>query len=79
MTVSVQEIRPGFVARISGVDVREPLAPADVAIIQNAVDHHPVLVFHVPGMTNDQQARLGRWRVPPNTRRTRPNVVWAVR
>jgi alpha-ketoglutarate-dependent 2,4-dichlorophenoxyacetate dioxygenase len=60
MTVLVQEIRPGFVARISGVDMREPIAAGDVAVIQNAIDHHPVLVFHVPGMTNDQQIRFSR-------------------
>src|SRR5580698_4125794 len=60
MTVTVHEIRPGFVAKISGVDMREQITVGDVTIIQNAIDHHPVLVFHVPGMTNDQQIRFSR-------------------
>src|SRR5262249_37734095 len=60
MTVSVQEIHPGFVARISGVDMQQPIDAGDVAIIQNAIDHHPVLVFHVPGLTNEQHIRFSR-------------------
>src|SRR3978361_433431 len=60
MTVLAREIRPGFVARVSGVDIREPIAAGDVAVIQHAIDHHPVLVFHVPGMTNEQQIRFSR-------------------
>ena len=60
MTVSVQEISPGFVARVSGVDMGKPIAAGDVAIIQNGIDHHPVLVFHVPGMTNAQQIAFSR-------------------
>ena len=60
MAALVREIRPGFVAEITNIDLREPVSTADVAIIQAAVDHHPVLVFHAPGMTNDQQIAFSR-------------------
>jgi alpha-ketoglutarate-dependent 2,4-dichlorophenoxyacetate dioxygenase len=54
MSATVQVIRPGFVAEIGNVDLRTAIAPDDVAIIQHAVDNHPVLVFRGPTLTNDQ-------------------------
>ncbi len=60
MAAQVTEIRPGFVAEIGGIDLRTPVSPADVAIIQEAVDHHPVLVFRAPGTTNEQQIAFSR-------------------
>lgn len=60
MAASVREIRPGFVAEIGNIDMRAPIAPADVAIIQQAIDNHTVLVFHVPGITNEQQIAFSR-------------------
>ena len=60
MAAQVREIRPGFVAEIVGIDMREPISANDVTVIQNAVDHHPVLVFHTPGITNDQQIAFSR-------------------
>jgi alpha-ketoglutarate-dependent 2,4-dichlorophenoxyacetate dioxygenase len=53
-------IRPGFVAEIANIDLREPVSTADVAVIQNAVDNHPVLVFHGPPISNDQQIAFSR-------------------
>lgn len=60
MTATVKVIRPGFVAEISGVELREPVSSQDVAIIQNAIDNHPVLVFHTPPLTNDQHIAFSR-------------------
>ena len=60
MTAQVREIRPGFVAEISGLDLREPISADDVAVVQNAIDHHPVLVFPGPTLTNDQQIAFSR-------------------
>ena len=60
MTASVRVIRPGFVAEIANIDLREPVSTADVAVIQNAVDNHPVLVFHGPPISNDQQIAFSR-------------------
>jgi alpha-ketoglutarate-dependent 2,4-dichlorophenoxyacetate dioxygenase len=60
MAAQVREIRPGFVAEIAGVDLREPISANDVTVIQDAVDDHPVLVFHTPGITNEQQIAFSR-------------------
>lgn len=60
MSAQIQEIRPGFVAEISGVDIRDPLAPADIAMIQHAIDHHLVVVFHDANVTDEQQVAFSR-------------------
>ena len=60
MPVLVEEIRPEFVAKVSGVDMSETLSAADATVIQNAIDRCPVLLFHVPGMTNEQHIRFSR-------------------
>ncbi len=45
MSVTIKELQSGFVGEVGGVDMREPIAPGDVAIIQQAIDRLPVLVF----------------------------------
>jgi alpha-ketoglutarate-dependent 2,4-dichlorophenoxyacetate dioxygenase len=57
---SVNVIRQGFVAEIAGIDLREPVSARDVAVIQDAVDNHPVLVFHGPSLSNQQQIAFSR-------------------
>lgn len=56
MKVTIREIQPGFVGEVDGVDMREPIAPDDVAIIQDAIDRLPVLVFHDQVVDDRQQA-----------------------
>jgi alpha-ketoglutarate-dependent 2,4-dichlorophenoxyacetate dioxygenase len=60
MTAQMREIRSDFVAEIAGVDLREPVAADDIAVIQNAIDNHPVVVFHGPPISNDQQIAFSR-------------------
>ena len=60
MTALVRVIRPGFVAEIANVDLRESVSASDVAVIQEAADNHPVLVFHGPVLTNEQQIAFSR-------------------
>ncbi len=60
MAASARVIRPGFVAEIVDIDPREPVSRADLAIIQNAIDNHPVLLFRGPLLTNDQQIAFSR-------------------
>jgi alpha-ketoglutarate-dependent 2,4-dichlorophenoxyacetate dioxygenase len=60
MPAAVRVIRPGFVAEVAGVDLREPVSSADVALIQDAVDQHPVVVFHGPVISNEQQIAFSR-------------------
>ena len=60
MTALVREIRPGFVAEIANIDLRRPISPDDVTLIQGAVDNHPVLVFHGSPISNEQQIAFSR-------------------
>ena len=60
MTASVRVMRPEFVAEISNIDVRHLVSAPDVAVIQDAADNHPVLVFHGPALTNEQQIAFSR-------------------
>jgi alpha-ketoglutarate-dependent 2,4-dichlorophenoxyacetate dioxygenase len=60
MAVLVREVRPGFVAEITNIDLGEPVSEYDVAVIQRAIDNHPVLVFHGPLISNDQQIAFSR-------------------
>ena len=55
MAALVRKIRPGFVAEITNIDLRQPVTSADVATIQDAIDNHLVLVFHGPEISNEQQ------------------------
>ena len=48
-------------AEIRGVDVRKPLAPAEVAELQAAVLEHLLLVFREQSLTEEQQVRFSRY------------------
>jgi len=50
----------GFAARVEGLDLRGPLAPALVAAITAAMDRHAVLVFPGQRFEDDQQLAFGR-------------------
>lgn len=60
MAVVIRELHPGFAAEVQGVDLRNPIAPADVEAIQAGIDKFPVLVFHGPVLTNEQQIVFSR-------------------
>ena len=46
---------PGCIgAEVEGIDLREPLSPAQAAAIHDAMDRHAVLVFHDQPLTNEQ-------------------------
>lgn len=60
MAVVIRELHPGFAAEVQGVDLRNPIAPADVEAIQAGIDNFPVLVFHGPVLTNEQQIVFSR-------------------
>jgi alpha-ketoglutarate-dependent 2,4-dichlorophenoxyacetate dioxygenase len=60
MAAVVREIHPGFAAEVQGVDLRNPVSPADVEAIQAGIDTYPVLVFHGPVITNEQQIAFSR-------------------
>jgi alpha-ketoglutarate-dependent 2,4-dichlorophenoxyacetate dioxygenase len=60
MSVSVRPLHPVFAGEVSGVDLREPLAAADIAALHEGMNRHGILVFHDQGMTPDQQRDMTR-------------------
>jgi alpha-ketoglutarate-dependent 2,4-dichlorophenoxyacetate dioxygenase len=52
--------RPAFAGEVSGVDLRAPLAPADVAAIEDGMDRFAVLVFHDQRIDDAQQLAFSR-------------------
>jgi alpha-ketoglutarate-dependent 2,4-dichlorophenoxyacetate dioxygenase len=54
MTISIRQIHPVFVGKVSGIGITQTLSPEDVAAIDEGMDRYAVLVFH------DQQITGGR-------------------
>jgi alpha-ketoglutarate-dependent 2,4-dichlorophenoxyacetate dioxygenase len=47
-------------ARVTGIDLRQPVSPADVAAIEAAIAKHAVLVFPGQDITDEQQLDFSR-------------------
>jgi alpha-ketoglutarate-dependent 2,4-dichlorophenoxyacetate dioxygenase len=64
MTIDIQPIDPGsrpfFAGRVSGVDLRRPLSPEEVATVHAGMDHFAVLVFHDQPIDDEQQLVFSR-------------------
>jgi alpha-ketoglutarate-dependent 2,4-dichlorophenoxyacetate dioxygenase len=60
MSLSIRQIHPVFVGEVSGVDLRRPLAPDEVAAIEAGMDRHAVLVFHDQAITDEEQIAYSR-------------------
>lgn len=60
MAFTTRQIGPCFAAEVSGLDLREPLSPEDVAAIHAAMDEYAVLVFHDQHMTDEQHLAFSR-------------------
>ncbi len=60
MTLTLQPISPAFAAEAGGVDLRLPLAPADIDAIDAAMDRYAVLVFRNQPMDQAQQVACAR-------------------
>ncbi len=60
MSITVHPIHPDFVAEISGIDLAEPLRPADRDAIEQAINRYAVVVFHDQKLTDDQQIAFAR-------------------
>jgi len=54
MTFVLEEIQKPIAARITGVDLREPLSAADADAIDEAIAQYPVLVFPEQHIDDDQ-------------------------
>jgi alpha-ketoglutarate-dependent 2,4-dichlorophenoxyacetate dioxygenase len=60
MSVSIRQIHPVFVGEVTGVDVRQPLPPADVAAIDAGMDRYAVLVYHEQRINDEEQMAFTR-------------------
>ena len=48
MSITVKPTHPDFVTEISGVDLAQPLSPADRDAIEAAINRYAIVVFHGP-------------------------------
>jgi alpha-ketoglutarate-dependent 2,4-dichlorophenoxyacetate dioxygenase len=64
MTISIRPVdpvsRPFFAGEVSGIDITQPLSPADVAAISSGMDEFGVLVFHDQHLTDETQLAFSR-------------------
>ena len=55
MPVAIRAIQPAFAGEVSGIDITQPLPPADVAAIEAGMDKFAVLVLRGQKLTDAQQ------------------------
>ncbi|MBV8186895.1 MAG: TauD/TfdA family dioxygenase, partial [Alphaproteobacteria bacterium] len=60
MTLETHALRPHFAARLTGLDVRRPLAPPEVAAVEQAMDRFAVVVLPAQDITDEQQLAFTR-------------------
>ena len=60
MSITVTPVTPDFVAEISGLDLAQPLQPADRDAIEAAINKYAVVVFHGQKLSDDQQIVFSR-------------------
>ncbi|HEX2890257.1 TauD/TfdA family dioxygenase [Vineibacter terrae] len=60
MSVSIRPLHPVFVGEVSGVDLRRPMTPDEVAAIEAGMDKCAVLVFHGQDISDEQQVAFTR-------------------
>ena len=60
MPIAIRQIHPVFVGGVSGVDLRQPLARDDVAVIEEGMDRYAVLLFRDQNITDEQQIAFSR-------------------
>lgn len=60
MSITVTPTHREFVAEIAGVDVAQPLNPADRQAIEDAINRYAVVVFRDQKLVDDQQVAFAR-------------------
>lgn len=60
VTAIEPDIRPEFAARVTGIDLRQPARPEDIAAIEAAITRFGVLVFPGQDISDDQQIAFSR-------------------
>jgi alpha-ketoglutarate-dependent 2,4-dichlorophenoxyacetate dioxygenase len=64
--LTLRPLHPLFAAEASGLDMRRPLAPEQVAEVVAAMDRHAVLVFRGQAMEQEEQVAMARQFGPLN-------------
>ena len=59
-SLTTRQIGPCFAAEATGLDLRKPLSPDDVAAIHTGMDEHAVLVFHDQPIDDAEQLAFSR-------------------
>ena len=54
MPMQIRPLGPFIGAEVDGIDLREPLRPAQAEALHHGMDRHAVLVFHNQPLTNEQ-------------------------
>jgi alpha-ketoglutarate-dependent 2,4-dichlorophenoxyacetate dioxygenase len=54
MAITIRQVGPCFAGEVDGIDLAEPLSPADAAAIHAGMDRYAVLVFHGRPVTPEQ-------------------------
>lgn len=60
MTVAIRPLHPLFAGEVSGLDLRQPLSPADVAALEAGMDRFAVLVFHDQPVDDEQHMAFSK-------------------
>jgi alpha-ketoglutarate-dependent 2,4-dichlorophenoxyacetate dioxygenase len=60
VSITVTPSHPDFVAEIDGIDLSQPLKPADRDAIEDAINRYAVVVFHGQKLTDEQQVAFAR-------------------
>ncbi len=60
MALSVKEIKDGFAAEVSGVDLAKPLSKDEAEAIEAAISKFGVLVFHDQPLSDEQQIEFSK-------------------
>ena len=70
----IQAANPAFAGEVSGLDLRQPLGPADAASIHDGMNRYAVLVFHGQHITDEQQLAFSR-ALGPLEQKVRPGTI----
>ncbi|MBS0644301.1 MAG: TauD/TfdA family dioxygenase [Proteobacteria bacterium] len=78
MPITIRPLQPGFVGEVTGIDICQPLTPAQVSAIEHGMDQYAVLTFPDQPLTDDQQvvfsANFGELEVPLAAQMANPSM-----
>jgi alpha-ketoglutarate-dependent 2,4-dichlorophenoxyacetate dioxygenase len=60
VAITITDLTPGFGGEVFGIDITQPLTPAQAGEIEAGMDRYAVLVFHGQRFTDEQQKDFSR-------------------